>query len=58
MYDRFKEIFYLTIFFTVMAFLMDIHGTNKLAYFIINHVISILLAIIISWFIYHAIKLK
>jgi hypothetical protein len=49
---RFKEIFYLSIFFTILALYFDIYGEKHVLIFIINHVIALLIALIISKIIY------
>ncbi len=53
-----KEIFYLTVFFTILAVYFDIYGERHVLSFIINHVIALLLALIISRGIYHFITSK
>ena len=49
---KFNEIFYLSIFFTILALYFDIYGEKHVLVFIINHVIALLLALIISKVIY------
>jgi Kef-type K+ transport system membrane component KefB len=45
---EFTEIFFLTIFFTALAIYFDIHREHHVLTFIINHVIALFLALIIS----------
>lgn len=54
--DMLKEIVLLTIFFTMIAIYGDIHGEHHVLMFIINHVIALLLALILSKAIYHIIR--
>jgi hypothetical protein len=51
-----KEIFYLSIFFTALAVYFDIHGEQNVLSFIINHVIALLIALLVSKAIYHILK--
>ena len=51
-----REIIILTIFFTTLAVYFDIHGEQHVLSFIINHVISLLLALILSKTLYHFIR--
>jgi Kef-type K+ transport system membrane component KefB len=44
----FKEILFLTIFFTGLAIYFDIHREHHVLTFIINHIIALLLALVIS----------
>jgi hypothetical protein len=44
----YNEIFYLTIFFTALALYFDIYGEDHVLHFIINHVVALLLALLIS----------
>ena len=53
-----KEISVLTIFFTALAVYFDIHGEHHVLSFIINHVIALLLALILSKTIYHIIGIR
>jgi hypothetical protein len=56
---NFKEIFYLVIFFTLLALYFDIYGEKHVLLFIINHLIALLIALLISKLIYTVIlKLK
>ena len=48
-----KEIILLSIFFTGLAVYFNIHGEDHVLSFIINHVIALLLALIISKVIYN-----
>jgi hypothetical protein len=52
-----KEILSLALLFTVLAVYFDIHGEKHVLIFVINHVIALLLALIISKIIYSLIKL-
>jgi hypothetical protein len=51
-----REIFFLTIFFTVLAIYFDIHEEGHVLTFIINHVIALLLALVASKAVYHYYK--
>ena len=53
-----KEILYLSIFFTALALYFDIHQEHHVLSFIINHVIALLLALVISKTIYYFITNK
>jgi len=48
-----KEITLLTIFFTTLAVYYDIHGEHRILSYILNHIIALLLALILSKSIYH-----
>ncbi len=48
-----KEIFYLSVFFTILALYFDIYGEKHVLSFIINHVIALLIALLVSRVIYH-----
>jgi hypothetical protein len=48
-----KEITLLTIFFTALAVYYDIHGEHRILSYILNHIIALLLALILSKSIYH-----
>ena len=50
-----KEIFYLSIFFTALALYFDIHQEHHVLSFIINHVIALLIALLVSKAIYYII---
>lgn len=52
-----KEILLLALLFTVLAVYFDIHGEKHVLIFVINHVIALLLALVISKIIYSLIKL-
>ena len=45
------EIFYLTIAFTALAWYFDIHREHHILTFILNHVIALTIALILSRFI-------
>jgi hypothetical protein len=47
-----KEILYLSIFFTILALYFNIYGEKHVLTFIIDHIIALLLALIISKAIY------
>jgi hypothetical protein len=49
----FKEILYLSIFFTALAIYFDIHREHHVLSFIINHVIALLIALFVSKAVYH-----
>jgi hypothetical protein len=51
-----SEIIILTIFFTALAVYFDIHGEGHVLTFIINHVIALLLALVVSKVVYHYYK--
>jgi hypothetical protein len=51
-----REIIFLTIFFTALAVYFDIHGEGHVLTFIINHVIALLLALVVSKVVYHYYK--
>jgi Kef-type K+ transport system membrane component KefB len=51
-----REIVFLTIFFMALAIYFDIHGEGHVLTFIINHVIALLLALILSKGVYHFYK--
>jgi hypothetical protein len=54
-----KEIFYLSIFFTLLAMYFNIHKEHNVLTFILDHLLALLIALIISKVIYHIItKLK
>jgi hypothetical protein len=48
----FTEVVCLSILFTALAIYFDIHGERHVLTFIINHVIALLIALIISKFIH------
>jgi Kef-type K+ transport system membrane component KefB len=48
-----KEILYLSIFFTLLALYFDIHKEHNVLTFIIDHVVALLIALIISKVIYY-----
>lgn len=48
-----KEILYLSIFFTALAIYFDIHREHHVLSFIINHVIALLIALLVSKAFYH-----
>jgi hypothetical protein len=58
LFTEFKEIIYLSIFFTVLAVYFDIYGEGHVLSFIINHVIALLIALIVSRVIYRYITGK
>ena len=45
---NFSDIFYLTIAFTILALYFDIHREHHILTFILNHVIALAIALIIS----------
>jgi hypothetical protein len=47
-----REICLLTLFFTGLALYFDIHNKHHILLFIINHIIALLLALILSKIIY------
>jgi hypothetical protein len=51
-----KEIFILSILFTALAVYFDIHREHHVFIFIIDHAISLLIALIVSRFIYYFIN--
>jgi hypothetical protein len=51
-----KEIFILSILFTALAVYFDIHREHHVFAFIVNHAISLLIALIMSKLIYHFIN--
>lgn len=53
-----RELTILTVFFTALAVYFDIHGEHRVLSFIINHVIALLLALILSKSIYHIIRIR
>ncbi len=54
-----NEIFYLTIIFTALALYLDVHGEKRVYNFIVNHIIALVIALLVSKIIYHALaKLK
>jgi hypothetical protein len=54
-----KEIFYLSIFFTLLAMYFNVHKEQNVLTFILDHLLALLIALIISKVIYHIItKLK
>ena len=50
-----KEIIYLSIFFTLLALYFNIHKEHNVLTFIIEHVVALLLALILSKVIYYII---
>jgi hypothetical protein len=52
-----REILILAFLFTVLAVYFNIHGEKHVIIFVINHVIALLLALIISKVIYNIIKI-
>ncbi len=52
---KIKEIIYLSIFFTLLALYFNIHKEHNVLTFIIEHVVALLLALIISKVIYYII---
>jgi hypothetical protein len=48
-----KEIAFLSIFFTALALYFDIHQEHHVLSFIINHVIALLIALLLSKTIYY-----
>ena len=55
---EFKEIVALAALFTLLALYFDIHGEKHVLGFVIDHVIALLLALIISKVIYSVIRLR
>jgi hypothetical protein len=53
---EFKEIVGLVVLFTILALYFDIHGEKHVLGFVIDHVIALLLALLISKVIYNAIR--
>jgi hypothetical protein len=53
---EFKEIVALAALFTLLALYFDIHGEKHVLGFVIDHVIALLLALIISKVIYSVIR--
>ena len=51
-----REIFYLSIFFTALALYFDIHGERHVLSFIINHLIALLIALLVSKTIYYILR--
>lgn len=51
-----REIFYLSIFFTALALYFDIHGERHVLTFIINHLIALLIALLVSKTIYYILR--
>lgn len=51
-----KEIIGLVVLFTILALYFDIHGEKHVLSFVIDHVIALLLALLISKVIYNAIR--
>jgi hypothetical protein len=47
------DIFYLTIAFTILAWFFDIHKQHHILTFILNHLIALLIALILSRIITH-----
>jgi len=45
---NFREIFYLSILFTILALIFDIYNENHVLSFIISHITALLIALIIS----------
>jgi hypothetical protein len=58
LFTGFKEIIFLSIFFTILAVYFDIYGERHVLSFIINHTIALLIALIVSRAIYHFITSK
>lgn len=54
---RMAEVLILSIFFTALALYFNIHGRNHVLIFIIDHVIALLIALIISKIIYSLLEL-
>jgi hypothetical protein len=52
---NFTEVFYLSIFFTILALYFNIYGERNVLSFIISHVIALLVALIVSRVIYRSI---
>jgi hypothetical protein len=55
---NFKEIFLLTIFFTVLAKFMNVYEENKLYEFLITHLIALIISLVIARIIYEYSKKK
>lgn len=55
---NFKEIFLLTILFTVLAKFMNVYEENKLYEFLITHLIALLISLLIARIIYEYTKKK
>jgi hypothetical protein len=51
------EIFYLSIAFTLLALYFDVHKEHHILTFILNHVIALAIALIISRFITKYVKI-
>lgn len=49
----FKEVFFLSTFFTFLAVYFDIHRQHNVFNFIIDHVIALLIALFVSKAIYY-----
>jgi hypothetical protein len=52
-----REILVLAFLFTILAVYFNIHGEKHVLIFVINHVIALLLALVISKVIYNIIKM-
>lgn len=53
---EFKEIIGLAVLFTILALYFDIHGEKHVLGFVIDHVIALLLALLMSKVIYNIIR--